>query len=641
MGGHLTNLHMLLGAQLSNWIQFALATPVVLWAGAPFFQRGFASLVTRNLNMFTLIAMGTGVAWAYSVVATFAPGLFPQTFRAPDGSVAIYFEAAAVITVLVLLGQVLELRAREQTGGAIRALLDLAPKIARRIRADGLDEDVALDVVAVGDRLRVRPGEKVPVDGELIEGRSSVDESMVTGESMPVTKEIGAKLIGGTLNQSGGFIMRAGKIGRDTMLAQIVRMVAEAQRSRAPIQRLADQVAGWFVPAVILVAVVAFGAWMIWGPEPRFVYGLVAAVAVLIIACPCALGLATPMSIMVGVGRGAHLGVLIKNAEALERFEKVDTLVVDKTGTLTEGKPKVAAIRTANGVREADLLRLAATLERASEHPLAAAIVREATERNLPLSEAQDFASPVGKGVTGTVDGRKLVIGSHRIMAEEGTDVSALAGEAEGLRSEGATVIFVAIDGRLGGLLAIADPIKLTTPPAVRALGEAGVRIVMLTGDNKTTAQAVARKLGISEVEAEILPEDKAKVVARLRKEGRIVAMAGDGVNDAPALAAADVGVAMGTGTDVAIESAGVTLLKGDLQGIVRARQLSRATMRNIRQNLFFAFVYNAAGVPIAAGVLYPAFGLLLSPIIAAAAMALSSVSVITNALRLRRTRLA
>jgi Cu+-exporting ATPase len=641
MGGHLTNLHMLLGAQLSNWIQFALATPVVLWAGAPFFQRAFASLVTRNLNMFTLIAMGTGVAWAYSVVATFAPGLFPQTFRAPDGSVAIYFEAAAVITVLVLLGQVLELRAREQTGGAIRALLDLAPKTARRIRADGQDEDVALDAVAVGDRLRVRPGEKVPVDGELIEGRSSVDESMVTGESMPVTKEVGAKVIGGTLNQSGGFVMRAGKIGRDTMLAQIVRMVAEAQRSRAPIQRLADQVSGWFVPAVILVAVVAFAAWMIWGPEPRFAYGLVAAVAVLIIACPCALGLATPMSIMVGVGRGARLGVLIKNAESLERFEKVDTLVVDKTGTLTEGKPKVTAIRTANGIREADLLRLAATLERASEHPLAAAIVREATERNLPLGEAKDFASPIGKGVTGSVDGRKLVIGSHRIMAEEGTDVSALAGEAETLRSEGATVIFVAIDGRLGGLLAIADPIKPTTPAAVRALGEAGVRIVMLTGDNKTTAQAVARKLGINEVEAEILPEDKGKVVARLRKEGRVVAMAGDGVNDAPALAAADVGVAMGTGTDVAIESAGVTLLRGDLQGIVRARQLSHATMSNIRQNLFFAFVYNAASVPIAAGVLYSAFGLLLSPIIAAAAMALSSVSIITNALRLRRTRLA
>ena len=505
----------------------------------------------------------------------------------------------------------------------------------------GSDEDIGLDAVAVGDRLRVRPGEKVPVDGELIEGRSSVDESMITGESMPVTKEVGAKLIGGTLNQSGGFVMRAGKVGRDTMLAQIVRMVAEAQRSRAPIQRLADQVSGWFVPAVILVAMLAFGAWTLWGPEPRFAHGLVAAVAVLIIACPCALGLATPMSIMVGVGRGAALGVLIKNAEALERFEKIDTLVVDKTGTLTEGKPKVTALKAIGGLGEAELLRLAATLERGSEHPLATAIVDAAKERGLKLGEAQNFDSPVGKGVTGAVDGRELVIGSHRIMAEAKVDLSALASEAEALRGEGATVIFVAINGRLGGLLAIADPIKATTPAAVQALRNAGVRVVMLTGDNRTTAQAVARKLGIEEVEAEILPEDKGKVVARLRKEGRIVAMAGDGVNDAPALAAADVGVAMGTGTDVAIESAGVTLLKGDLRGIVRARQLSRATMSNIRQNLFFAFIYNAAGVPIAAGVLYPAFGLLLSPIIAAAAMTLSSVSVITNALRLRRTRLA
>jgi len=640
MGGHLTNLHMLLGAQAANWIQFLLATPVVLWAGWPFFTRAWQSLVTRHLNMFTLIAMGTGVAWAYSVVATFAPQVFPATFRAADGSVAIYFEAAAVITVLVLLGQVLELRAREQTGGAIRALLDLAPKTARRVRDDGSDEDVALEIVAVGDRLRVRPGEKVPVDGELVEGRSSVDESMITGESMPITKEVGARLIGGTLNQTGGFIMRAGKVGRDTMLAQIVHMVAEAQRSRAPIQRLADEVSGWFVPVVIAIAVLAFAAWGVFGPEPRFAHGLIAAVAVLIIACPCALGLATPMSIMVGVGRGASLGVLIKNAEALERFEKIDTLVVDKTGTLTEGKPKVVAMKAVAGLAETELLRLAATLERASEHPLAAAIVNAAAERAVPLGEAQDFNSPVGKGVTGTVDGRKLVIGSHRIMAEEGVDLSALAAEAEGLRGEGATVIFVAVDGRLGGLIAIADPIKATTPAAVQTLKAAGVRVVMLTGDNKTTAQAVARRLGIDEVEAEILPEDKAKVVARLRKEGRIVAMAGDGVNDAPALAAADVGVAMGTGTDVAIESAGVTLLKGDLQGIVRARQLSHATMSNIRQNLFFAFIYNAAGVPIAAGVLYPAFGLLLSPIIAAAAMALSSVSVIANALRLRRASL-
>ncbi|WP_198521573.1 copper-transporting P-type ATPase [Rhizobium sullae] len=640
MGGHLTNLHMVLGAQLSSWIQLVLATPVVLWAGWPFFKRAWASLVNRSLNMFTLIAMGTGVAWIYSVIATAGPGIFPATFRAADGSVAIYFEAAAVITVLVLLGQVLELRAREQTGGAIRALLDLAPKTARRIRDDGSDEDVGLDAVAVGDRLRVRPGEKVPVDGELLEGRSSVDESMITGESMPVTKDVGAKVIGGTMNRSGGFVMRAGKVGRDTMLSQIVRMVADAQRSRAPIQRLADQVSGWFVPAVILIAVVAFVAWGVWGPEPRFAHGLVAAVAVLIIACPCALGLATPMSIMVGVGRGARMGVLIKNAEALERFEKIDTLVVDKTGTLTEGRPKVTELKAVGGIDEAELLRLAATLERASEHPLAAAIVAAAQERGLALSEAREFDSPVGKGVTGTVDGRKLVIGSHRIMADAGVDLAALMAESEALRGEGATVIYVAIDGKVGGLIAIADPIKATTPEALRSLKEENIRVVMLTGDNRTTAQAVARRLGIDEVEAEILPEDKGKVVARLRSEGRVVAMAGDGVNDAPALAAADVGIAMGTGTDVAIESAGVTLLKGDLQGIARARKLSHATMSNIRQNLFFAFVYNAVGVPIAAGVLYPTLGLLLSPIIAAAAMALSSVSVIGNSLRLRRSSL-
>ena len=637
MGGHLTRLHMLLGAQASNWIQLVLATPVVLWAGWPFFERAWASLVTRSLNMFTLIAMGTGVAWIYSVVATAVPEIFPYTFRATDGSVAIYFEAASVITVLVLLGQVLELRAREQTGGAIRALLDLAPKTARRVREDGTDEDVGLDVVVVGDRLRVRPGEKVPVDGELVEGRSSVDESMITGESMPVTKEVGAKLIGGTLNQSGGFVMKAGKVGRDTMLAQIVRMVADAQRSRAPIQRLADQVSGWFVPVVILIAVAAFIAWGIWGPQPRFAHGLVAAVAVLIIACPCALGLATPMSIMVGVGRGARMGVLIKNAEALERFEKIDTLVVDKTGTLTEGRPKVTTLKAIEGFDETELLRLAATLERASEHPLAAAIVAAAKEKGIVLGEAREFDSPVGKGVTGTVDGRKLVIGSHRIMAEADVDLSALTAEAEMLRGEGATVIYVAVDSKVGGLIAIADPVKATTPAALRSLKEANIRVVMLTGDNRTTAQAVARRLGIDEVEAEIMPEDKGKVVARLRSEGRVVAMAGDGVNDAPALAAADVGIAMGTGTDVAIESAGVTLLKGDLQGIARARKLSHATMSNIRQNLFFAFIYNAAGVPVAAGVLYPAFGLLLSPIIAAAAMALSSVSVIGNSLRLRR----
>lgn len=640
MGGHLVNLHRLLGPQTSNWIQLVLATPVVLWAGWPFFERGWQSLVTRHLNMFTLIAMGTGAAWLYSVVATATPGLFPDTFRGVDGSVAVYFEAAAVITVLVLLGQVLELRAREQTGGAIRALLDLAPKTARRIRDDGTDEDVALDTVVVGDRLRVRPGEKVPVDGELVEGRSSIDESMITGESMPVTKEVGAKLIGGTLNRTGGFIMRAGKVGRDTMLAQIVRMVADAQRSRAPIQRLADEVSGWFVPVVILIALLAFAAWMVWGPEPRFAHGLVAAVAVLIIACPCALGLATPMSIMVGVGRGAGIGVLIKNAEALERFEKIDTLVVDKTGTLTEGRPKVTGLKAVARLDDTELLRLAATLERASEHPLATAIVEAASERGIALGEASDFDSPVGKGVTGTVDGKRMVIGSHTIMAEEGIDLADLAAEAEGLRGEGATVIFVAVNGEASGLIAIADPIKQTTPAAVRALAEDGVRVVMLTGDNRTTAEAVARKLGIAEVEAEILPEDKGKVVERLRGEGRVVAMAGDGVNDAPALAAADVGIAMGTGTDVAIESAGVTLLKGDLQGIVRARQLSGATMSNIRQNLFFAFIYNAAGVPVAAGVLYPIFGVLLSPIIAAAAMALSSVSVIANALRLRRVSL-
>ncbi|NLS18703.1 copper-translocating P-type ATPase [Rhizobium sp. P40RR-XXII] len=638
MGGHLTNLHMLLGVQLSNWIQLVLATPVVLWAGWPFFERAWASLVNRSLNMFTLIAMGTGVAWIYSIVATAVPEIFPDTFRAADGSVAIYFEAASVITVLVLLGQVLELRAREQTGGAIRALLDLAPRTARRIREDGTDEDVGLNVVVVGDRLRVRPGEKVPVDGELVEGRSSVDESMITGESMPVIKEVGAKLIGGTLNQSGGFVMRAGKVGRDTMLAQIVRMVADAQRSRAPIQRLADQVSGWFVPAVILIAIAAFVAWGIWGPEPRFAYGLVAAVAVLIIACPCALGLATPMSIMVGVGRGARMGVLIKNAEALERFEKIDTLVVDKTGTLTEGRPKVTALKAAGDIDDLELLRIAATLERASEHPPAAAIVAAAKEKGLALGEASEFDSPVGKGVIGTVDDRRLVIGSHRIMAEAGVDLSALMPEAEALRGEGATVIYVAIDGRVGGLVAIADPVKETTPAALRLLKQDNIRVVMLTGDNRTTAQAVARRLDIEEVEAEILPEDKGKVVARLRSEGRVVAMAGDGVNDAPALAAADVGIAMGTGTDVAIESAGVTLLKGDLQGIARARKLSHATMSNIRQNLFFAFIYNAAGVPIAAGALYPAFGLLLSPIIAAAAMALSSVSVIGNSLRLRRS---
>ena len=640
MGGHLTGLHQWFGQQKSNWIQLVLATPVVLWAGWPFFERGWNSLKTRNLNMFTLIAMGTGVAWIYSIIGTLFPGVFPTSMRGHDGSVAVYFEAAAVITVLVLLGQVLELRAREQTSGAIRALLDLSPKMARRIKPDGTDEDVGLDQVVVGDSLRVRPGERVALDGAILEGRSSIDESLVTGESMPVTKTVGDKVIGGTMNQSGGFIMRADKVGRDTVLAQIVQMVAQAQRSRAPIQRLADQVSAWFVPAVIAAALLAFGVWSIWGPEPRFTYGLIAAVSVLIIACPCALGLATPMSIMVGVGRGAQSGVLIKSAEALERMEKVDTLVVDKTGTLTEGKPSVVAIKTAEGIAEADLLRLTASLERSSEHPLAAAITRAANERGLTLGAVENFDSPVGKGVTGSVEGRKLVIGNQRIMTEASIDTAGLSGAADELRKDGATAIFVALDGKAAGIIAIADPIKATTPAAIAALTAAGIKVVMLTGDNRTTAEAVAAKLGIADVEAEVLPEDKGNIVARFRSQGRVVAMAGDGVNDAPALAAADVGIAMGTGTDVAMESAGITLLKGDLNGIVRARHLSAATMANIRQNLFFAFIYNAAGVPIAAGVLYPFLGILLSPIIAAAAMALSSVSVIGNALRLNRVRL-
>ena len=640
MGGHLTNLHMLLGQTLSNWIQLVLATPVVLWAGWPFFVRGGHSLVSRNLNMFTLIAMGTGVAWLYSIVATTAPGIFPAAFRGPDGAVAVYFEAAAVITVLVLLGQVLELRAREQTSGAIRALLDLAPKTARKVRPDGGDEEVPLDLVVVGDRLRVRPGDKVPVDGVLLDGRSSLDESMVTGESMPVTKEAGSKVIAGTLNQTGSFVMRADKVGRDTMLAQIVQMVAAAQRSRAPIQRLADQVSGWFVPAVIVAAVLAFIAWAAYGPEPRFAYGLVAAVTVLIIACPCALGLATPMSIMVGVGRGAQAGVLIKNAEALERMEKVDTLVVDKTGTLTEGRPKVVAVVAAAGLDENEVLRLAAGVERASEHPLARAIVEAAGARKITVPQVTEFDSPTGKGITGAVERRRVVLGNAKFLAESAISTAALAGEADRLRQDGATAIFLAVGGKAAGIIAIADPVKPTTITALRALTDEGVRVVMLTGDNRTTAAAVARRLGIVEVEAEVLPERKSAVVEKLRDEGRVVAMAGDGVNDAPALAAAEVGIAMGTGTDVAIESAGITLLKGDLTGIVRARRLSAATMGNIRQNLFFAFIYNAAGVPIAAGALYPTFGILLSPIIAAAAMALSSVSVVGNALRLRRMRL-
>jgi len=640
MGGHLTGLSHFVSQTTSNWIQLFLATPVVLWAGWPFFVRGWNSLVMRNLNMFTLIAMGTGVAWVYSVVATLAPGIFPAAFRTNDGAVAVYFEAAAVITVLVLLGQVLELRARETTSGAIRALLDLAPKTARRIRSDGGEEEVQLDQVQVGDRLRVRPGEKVPVDGVVREGRSAVDESMVTGESMPVTKETGANVIGGTMNQSGALAIEARKVGRDTMLSQIVQLVAEAQRSRAPIQRMADQVSAWFVPAVIVVAVLAFVAWAVLGPEPRFSYGLVAAVAVLIIACPCALGLATPMSIMVGVGRGAQSGVLIKNAEALEHMEKVDTLVIDKTGTLTEGKPAVTAIIPASAFNETDVLRLAASVERASEHPLAVAIVKAAEARGVSTVAVTDFDSPTGKGALGVVDGRRIALGNAKFLSEFGVDPSSLASQAEDLRKEGATAIFMAVDGTVAGVLAIADPVKASTPEALSRLKSEGVRVVMLTGDNWTTAKAVARRLGIDDVEAEVLPDQKSAVVQRHKAAGRVVAMAGDGVNDAPALAAADVGIAMGTGTDVAMESAGVTLLKGDLIGIVRARRLSQAVMRNIRQNLFFAFIYNALGVPVAAGVLYPFFGILLSPIIAAAAMALSSVSVVANSLRLRHVRL-
>uniref|UniRef100_UPI003571128C heavy metal translocating P-type ATPase n=1 Tax=Piscicoccus intestinalis TaxID=746033 RepID=UPI003571128C len=637
MGRHfIPFLHDLISALTSVWLQLILATPVVLWAGWPFFVRGWASIRTRNLNMFTLIAMGTGIAWLFSVIATVAPGTFPASFRGDAGTVDVYFEAAAVITTLVLLGQVLELRAREQTSGAIRALLDLTPKTAYRISDNGDDEEISLDTVELGDRLRVRPGEAVPVDGTVEEGRSAVDESLVTGESMPVTKTSGDTVIGGTINGSGGLIMRAEKVGRDTMLARIVAMVADAQRSRAPIQRMADKVAGIFVPAVIVVAVVAFIVWALVGPDPKLAHALIVAVAVLIIACPCALGLATPMSIMVGVGRGAGLGVLIKNAEALERMEKVDTLVVDKTGTLTEGRPTVTGIITTGEWPEDDLLRLAAGVERASEHPLALAIVEAATVRSLPVPDVTDFDSPVGRGVIGTVEGRVLVLGSSDFLNSHHIDTADLRDRADELRGDGATVIYMGADGWLVGLFAIADPIKPTTPAALKALREEGIRIVMLTGDNKVTAHAVAKTLGIDQVEAEVLPDHKSDIVTKLRGEGRVVAMAGDGVNDAPALAAADVGIAMGSGTDVAMESAGVTLLKGDLTGIVRARELSEKTMRNIRQNLFFAFVYNALGIPIAAGVLYPVFGVLLSPIIAAAAMALSSVSVIGNALRLR-----
>ncbi len=629
----------LISSRASTWVQLILATPVVLWAGAPFFRRGWTSVKTMKLNMFTLIAMGTGVAWLFSVVATVAPGLFPDAFRT-DGAVAVYYEAAAVITTLVLVGQVLELRAREQTSGAIRALLGLTPKTAHRISPAGTDEDVSLELVGIGDRLRVRPGEKVPVDGTVEEGRSALDESLVTGESMPTTKTPGDIVIGGTLNQTGSLIVRADRIGRDTMLARIVQMVADAQRSRAPIQRMADRVAGLFVPAVIAIAIIAFIVWATVGPDPRLAHALIAAVAVLIIACPCALGLATPVSIMVGVGRGAGLGVLIKNAEALELMEKVDTLVVDKTGTLTEGRPQVTQVAPRSGFTDHELLRLAAGVERASEHPLARAVVNAADEAGLSVPDVSDFGTSTGKGAAGTVEGHRVLIGSATYLADEGLDARGMTADADRLRTDGATAIFVGVDGQVAGILAIADPVKATTAAALQGLRADGIEIVMLTGDNLVTAEAVGRRLGIDRVEADVLPEHKSDIVKQLRAEGRVVAMAGDGVNDAPALAAADVGLAMSSGTDVAMESAGVTLLKGDLTGIVRARKLSQATMSNIRQNLVFAFVYNVVGIPIAAGILYPAFGLLLSPEIAAAAMALSSVSVITNALRLRRRHL-
>jgi Cu+-exporting ATPase len=632
--------HGLVPAGLSQWLQLALATPVVLWGGWPFLVRGVQSVRTMNLNMFTLIGLGVCVAYGFSVVATVAPGLFPASFRDASGRVGVYYEAAAVITTLVLLGQVLELRARRATSGAIRSLLELAPADARRIREDGTEEDVPLDELAVDDRLRVRPGEKVPVDGVIEEGRSTIDESMITGEPLPVEKNAEDPVTGGTVNQTGGFIMRVTRVGEDTLLSRIVHMVAEAQRSRAPIQRLADVVAGWFVPTVVGVAVIAFIAWSVWGPEPAMAYALVNAVAVLIIACPCALGLATPMAIMVGTGKGAQSGILVKNAEALETLEKIDTLVVDKTGTLTEGRPRLTAVEAGGDLAEDDLLRLAASLERASEHPLAAAIVEGARDRGISLADVSDFGSVTGKGVSGTVDGRRVAVGNRAMMDEVGAGDDGLAGHADELRSQGRTVMFVAVDGAPAGLVAVSDPIKETTPEALRSLHEAGISVVMLTGDSRATAEAVGRELGIDEIHAEVLPEDKNRIVTELQERGAMVAMAGDGINDAPALAKAHVGIAMGTGTDVAMESAGVTLVKGDLRGIAKALTLSRATMRNIRQNLFFAFVYNSLGVPVAAGVLYPWFGLLLSPMIAAAAMSLSSVSVIGNALRLRGVKL-
>jgi Cu+-exporting ATPase len=630
----------LIHPRLRQWLELLVATPAVVWGGWIFYVRAWRSVVTWNLNMFTLIGLGVAIAWVYSVVATVAPGIFPDSVKMAGGQVPVYFEAAAVITALVLLGQVLELRARSRTSAAIRMLLGLAPKTARVVREDGAEEDIPLEQVKPGDRLRVRPGEKIPVDGVVLEGGSAVDESMVTGESMPVTKQSGDKLIGATVNGTGGLVMRAEKVGTDTLLAQIVRMVAEAQRSRAPIQKLVDIVAGYFVPAVVLVAVFTLIVWGFWGPEPRLAHAVINAVAVLIIACPCALGLATPMSIMVGTGRGATMGVLIKNAEALEILCKIDTLVVDKTGTLTEGKPKVVAVEPAPGFEAETVLRLAASLEQASEHPLAAAIVRGAKERNLTLVSPKDFDSKTGRGVIGKVDSKAVALGNRKLLEELGIDAAAMLARADALRQEGQTVMYLAIDGKPGGLIGVADPIKASTPEALEVLHQEGVQIVMLTGDNRTTAQAVAAKLGIDQVQAEVLPEQKAEIVKKLQAEGRKVAMAGDGINDAPALAQAQVGIAMGTGTDVAMESAGVTLVKGDLRGIARARRLSRATMRNIRENLFFAFIYNSLGVPVAAGVLYPFFGLLLSPIIAAAAMSFSSVSVVTNALRLRRIRM-
>ncbi len=642
MGSHIPGLglHDLVPPAASTWVQFVLATPVVLWAGWPFFQRGWASVRSGHLNMFTLIALGTGAAYLYSLAATFLPRAFPAGFHTMGGTVPVYYEAAAVITVLVLLGQVLELRARDQTGGAIRALLNLAPKTARRLRDGGEDEEVPLGEVQVGDRLRVRPGDGVPVDGTILDGRSAVDESMVTGESMPAPKGPGGKVIGGTVNGAGSLVMRADTLGAGGMLSRIVAMVSEAQRSRAPIQKLADTVAGYFVPAVLAVALAAFIGWAAWGPAPALAYALIAAVSVVIIACPCALGLATPMSIMVAVGKGAGAGVLIKSAESLERMEKVDTLVVDKTGTLTEGKPRVTAIVPAAGLTEDDVLRLAASLERSSEHPLAAAIIAAAKEKGIPVEEPWSFASLTGKGVTGAVGGRAVALGNAKLMADQGIELGSLAGRADELRTSGATALFIGVDGRPGGVIAVADPIKPTTRAALDSLRADGIHVVMLTGDNRTTADAVARQLGIEDVEADVLPEDKNRIVRSLRAKGKVVAMAGDGVNDAPALAEADVGIAMGTGTEVAIQSAGVTLVHGDLAGIARARALSRMAMRNIRQNLVFAFAYNAIGIPIAAGVLYPAFGLLLSPVVAALAMSLSSVSVIANALRLRAAHL-